>query len=271
MKLIHVDPNKIKIPDLRVTARFDPEVEEQFKASMRTMGAVAPVLCCQVGDDIVLVDGLHRLRESIANGKKLIDVAVVDGDMVDVLTKNIFVDHLRGKTPPSEMVKVVGALYKDYGLNDEQIAAKTGLSRDYVDKMMAVSQLTPYCLEALDQGRINIGQAQALTRLTDPVRQETVLSQLLLYGWTTKALNEFITEVLSIMANAPPPPAAGAPRPPPAIQCFYCRQAVDLTEIANPNTCRECSGIMIASMVQARQQIAEEQPPHDKPVGDLKN
>ncbi len=258
MKLRKVDPKSIKVPEVRVTARFDPEIEEQFKASMKGMGQVAPVLCCQVGEELVLVDGLHRLQEAIANGVRVVDVAVVEGDMVDVLTKNIFVDHLRGKTPPSEMVTVIEALTKEYGMDSEKIAARTGLSRDYVEKLQSIAELTPFCRAALDEGRINVGQAQALTRLKDPAKQETVLSQCLMYHWPTKELNAYITDVLVLIPQETEPGPVQEPLPPPKLRCAFCRGEYELGQIANPNVCAECAGVMFASIAEAKRQIEAE-------------
>ena len=192
MKLARVKPERIKVPETRVTARFDPEMWEMFQSSVQEVGVVAPIICCQVDDELVLVDGLHRLAEAVRTKAPSIEVAVMPGTMVDVLTKNLFLDHMRGKTPVSDMVPVIAELWKEFNLDSEQIAAKTGMSRDYVEKLQVISELTPAARESLDQGRIGVGHAFALTKIKDPVRQETVLRQQELYKWTVKELEGHI-------------------------------------------------------------------------------
>ena len=255
MKLRKVKPDTIKIPEVRVTARFDDETWAQFQASIKEIGAVAPIICCMVDEELVLVDGLHRLVEAQRNGAATIDVAVIDGDMVDVLTKNLFLDHMRGKTPPSEMVNVIEALWKEYQLDSEQIAAKTGMTRDYVEKLQLISELTPLCREALDEGRIGVGHAVALTKIKDPVRQETVLQQQQLYRWPVKELEKYIKDVLELVAYKEQKEVPGEARPPVKVKCIYCGEEYDLFEIATPITCRYCSGIMFASLAQARAEV----------------
>ena len=44
MKLIKINPSQIKIPELRVRARFDQEILLQFKSSIKDAGIVAPVI-----------------------------------------------------------------------------------------------------------------------------------------------------------------------------------------------------------------------------------
>jgi ParB-like chromosome segregation protein Spo0J len=253
-----VNPGQINVPEVRVTARFDPETWAQFQASMTEVGAIAPVICCEVEGQLVLVDGLHRLIEAQRNKRDEIDVVVIPGDMIDVLTKNIFLDHLRGKTPVSEMVKVIETLSKEYDLNSEDIAAKTGMMRDYVERLLKVSELTPYCREALDQERIKVGHAVELARIKDPVRQETVLGQLELYHWPVKELHGYIDSLEAILAQPSTPPGGGAPPPPLKIKCFYCREDKDPTELAFPPTCRDCSAMMIQAIAQARREFEAE-------------
>jgi len=257
MKLKKFKPEEIMVPEVRVTARFDEETYAQFKRSIAEAGQVAPIICVLVNGQPVLVDGLHRLKEALTNKQPLIDVVIMEGDMVDVLTRNIYLDHLRGKTPPSEMVTVIEALTKEYGLDSEKIAERTGLSRDYIEKLQAISQLTPLIRAALDDERIRVGHAYALTRIKDPVTQETVFFQQQMYHWNIKELEVYITDLL----NFKPPEAKGPaePVPPIMVKCAYCGEEHDPRsgDIANPNTCKNCAGILFRAMAQARAEEAE--------------
>lgn len=258
MKLRKVNPNKIMVPEVRVTAQFDEETLALFKATVKEMGQLVPILCAQVGEDLVLIDGLHRVNEAISNKVLTIDVAVIEGDMVDVLTQNILVDHLRGKTPPSQMVKVIEVLWKEYQLDSEKIATKTGLPRDYVEKLQSVSMLTPLCREELDQGHIGIGEAFALTKLKDPSYQEVALGQQLIRHWKLKDFEGYIKDLLELLGQKPAIKVQQAERPPYKIKCVYCGGDFDITEIANPPTCKECSATLLLSMAEARRQVTLE-------------
>ena len=264
MKLRKVKPASITVPEVRVTARFDDDTWAEFQASIKEIGAVAPIICCLVDEEFVLVDGLHRLIEAQKNGAATVDVAVIEGDMVDVLTKNLFLDHMRGKTPVSEMVTVIEALWKEYGLDSEKIAARTGMTRDYVEKLQLISELTPLCREALDQGRIGVGHAVALTRIKDPDRQEVVLLQQELYRWPVKELEKYIKEVLVLVETRTEIQAAAEVREPVMPKCFYCGNRFDPAELASPITCRYCSGTLLAAIVQARSELEAEKPPQNE-------
>lgn len=257
MKLQKLKVNQIEVPEVRVTSRFDPEKLEQFKAAMDVGDELDPILVFDVDGKFVLCDGLHRLVEAQENRQDEITCVVVTGEMVDVLTKNIVLDHLRGKHPVSEMIQVIKALTGEFSLDSEQIAEKTGMSRDYVEKLQRISELTPWCLEALDQERIGVGHAEALTKLTDPIQQETVLHQQLLYRWTIPQLKEYIKEIIRLSQPSEPGTGDNEPPPPPKIKCYFCGEEHEIAQIANPNCCIECSGILISAIAFARQEAAK--------------
>ena len=267
MKLRKVDPNSIVVPEVRVTARFDPELWEQFQSSIKEIGAVAPIICCEVdpsqikaagmseeeikrylqpnGEVLVLVDGLHRLVEVRNKGEAKVEVAVIPGDMVDVLTRNLFLDHMRGKTPVSEMVTVIEVLWKEYELDSEKIAAKTGLTRDYVEKLQKLTDLTPYCRQALDEGRISVGQAYEIVRIKDPVRQEMVEGQVELYHFKVLELREHVNNILEMLTPTSQEPTPAATPEPFLVECKFCHEKYDIHQIANPAICNDCAGALI--------------------------
>lgn len=258
MKLRKVSPSKIKIPEVRIKGFFDEETKQLLAESMAGMGQVAPIICCEVEGELVLVDGENRLEAARRAQWTTIDVAVIDGGMTDVLTRNLFLDHIRGKHTPGQMLKVIETLWKSYGLDSEKIAAKTGLRRDYIEQFQLLEVLTPMVRAALDEDRIKLGHAIALAKIRDPVQQEVVFQQLVLYRWGAAELATFVKQVL---AEAPPPgqpPVPPAPRPPVTIPCFYCGEQLTVENIKNPNTCTSCAAVLIQSIARARAEIQAE-------------
>jgi hypothetical protein len=150
------------------------------------------------------------------------------------------------------MIMVIKALWKDFNLDSEQIAAKTGMTRDYVEKLQKLSELTPMVLASLDEEGIGVGHAHALTRIKDPIVQETVLHQQELYRWAIKELEEYIDGVLAIQQKRKETPGSEAPAEPYKFRCTYCGGEFEAHEVASPTTCRGCSGIMFGAISAAR-------------------
>lgn len=252
MKLRHVNPERIKIPPTRVTAQMDEETATQFAESVKTVGIDEPIHVYEVDGELWLSDGLHRLQQALALKLPLVDVTVRAGSMVDVLCNNLMSGHLRGKHPLSGMVKVIEELWKIHGLGPDDIVRKTGLSRDHIEGIMLISELTPMVRLAVDEGVLNFSQALALSRIKDPVGQETVYGQWTLTRWSARELNGFITDVLTIQ-NAPPTPPVTTPPPAPIeFQCFYCGRVSNPDKLKSPLTCLECAGILLGAVSQAK-------------------
>ena len=240
MKLRRVRPDKIEIPETRVTAQFDPELYGMFKESIKAVGQIAPIICIEVEDKLYLADGLHRLVEAKNNHDEFVDVAVIPGSEVDVYTINLFLDHLRGKPKISDMRKVVEVLIKEYGLDSEKIAEKTFKSRDYIENIMAINELTPMALQALDDEKIRLGVAKELTRLTDPVAQETVLMAAIQYNYTVKDVKQLVDMTLEAKMQLGQPPVPVVAQPRPGVGCAYCGKEYDPAIVKMVITCPGC-------------------------------
>jgi len=200
---------------------------------------------CQVGEELVLVDGAHRLEEAIENSLPSVDAVVFEGDMVDVLTKNLFLDHMRGKTPVSDMVKVIGALYDEYGQDPDLIREKTGLTRDYIEKLIKISQASPAVQGALDEGVIGVGHAFELSRLPYAIQQDELIAKHQVWRFTVKELHDQIDQVLIEMkaiSEEPPVTTPTGTRPPPVYHCEGCKDEVEPRYLRPVMLCPNCFG-----------------------------
>ncbi len=61
MRIRNVNPNHIKVPEVRVTSRWDSDALAEFKASIAAIGILEPPVCIESDGDLFLVDGLHRV------------------------------------------------------------------------------------------------------------------------------------------------------------------------------------------------------------------
>ena len=209
------------------------------------MGIIAPVIVQEIEGELVLVDGLHRIEDAIAEGDQPIDVAVLDGDMVDLLCRNLFLDHARGKTPVSDMVKVIGGLYTEYGVDPDQIKAKTGLSRDYIEKLIKISQASPSVQQALDEGIIGVGHAFELSRLPYAIIQEEILAKHQVYRFGVKEVKQLVDDTLRELDNIreqPAPAPGAAQRPPPVYHCEGCKDEIEQRYLRPVMLCPDCFG-----------------------------
>jgi len=245
MELLKIKPSLIKVPEVRVTSRFNEETRQLLRDSIKEVGVVAPVLVQKIDGELVLIDGLHRTQEAIANGDNPIDVAVLEGDMTTLLCRNLFLDHARGKTPVSEITRVIGVLYTEYGLAPDKIKEKTGLTRNYIEKLVRISQASPSVQEALDNGIIGVGHAFELSRLPHAIQQDELIAKQQVYRFKVSEVKDFVDQVIrdtKVLEEKGPPGASTEPRTVPAYSCEGCKQEVQARFLRAVMLCPECFG-----------------------------
>lgn len=245
MRLKKVNPTTIKVPEIRVTSQLDPETRDQFEAAVKEWGIETPILCFEVDGELVLVDGKNRLDQVLAAGDSSVDVVIREGDMVQVLTRNIFLDHLRGKHPVSDMIRVIRSLTEDYHLDSEQIMEQTKLTRDYIERLQKIATASPAVLEALDQGVVGVGVAFELSRLPYPAQQEEVIAKTQIYRLKTGDVKELVDATLremDLLAKAPPPAGPAEPRAPIVYHCEACKNQIEPRYLRPVMLCPDCFG-----------------------------
>jgi len=259
VKLRRVDPRKIRIPEVRVTARMSEETAEQFKSSVKEVGIDEPIKCYLVGEELWLSDGKHRLDEALANGLELVDITVREGTMVDVMCNNLMSGHLRGKHPISEMRRVISELFTVHHVGIEEIRRRTGYTQAYVENLLLVSELTPLVLAALDEERIGLGIALLLAKFKDPVEQEKHFWMKVNCHMDLPTFRQYLKEYEAAIAAQAAPPPAPTERPLALIKCAYCGDAHPLEELASIITCHACAGILYGAIAQGQREARQDE------------
>jgi len=259
--LIKIKPSQIKIPEVRVTSVFTGEKEELLGQFLKKAGIIAPIVVQEIEGELWLVDGKHRIDELQAAGDKPIDAAVIDGDMVDLLTRNLFLDHVRGDHRVGDMIKVLKELSETHGLDSDQIEEKTGLSRSYIEKILSISKASQPVLEALDQQTIGVGHAFELARLPSAIQQEELLAKYQIYRFPVKDLKAFIDDVLREMSNLEPEPVSETePLPVPVrkYSCEGCKIEAEPKYLRPVFLCPDCFGTVWKLGKAATDQAADD-------------
>lgn len=227
MKVKAIPADKVSVPPVRVSAVYDEGQMELLRESLKAMGTLQPIIVVATDSGYEIVDGWHRLQEARSRGEKVINAVVYEGGPAETLTMNLVLNRLRGKTKASEMVAVIKELTTTHGLDSDEIARRTGLSRDYIEQLWKISTAAPTVQEALDREVIGVGTAYHLSRLPAYAQQEEVMAQTQIWRWPVKDVRAKVDEVLAYMEqlkNQPrgtPPPE---PPPPPKVYCQVCNR-----------------------------------------------
>lgn len=252
-------PSEIRIPDVRVTAVYDEELQQLLKDSLAAMGQVQPIVVVKSNNAFFLVDGLHRLEEAQKRGDSTIDAAIYEGEEKDVLLKNLVLNRLRGKTKASEMVTVIKSLYNDHGLDSDQIRDQTGLSRVYIEELIKISEASPSVQEALDRELIGVSHAFEISRIPSFIAQDEVIAKYQVWRWTVKELHDQVDQVLASLEEIKAaPPGEELPRPKAKYYCEACREEAALRYLRPVLLCPDCFGDVWRASRVRRQAVETE-------------
>jgi ParB-like chromosome segregation protein Spo0J len=255
MKIEKVDVFDIKIPDVRVTSTWDPEMLDMFKRSIESSGIEQPLYLVKEKDTLWLVDGLHRLEEAKLKGLKTVDCVIRQGKFKDVQMKNLMLNRLRGGTKASEMVSVINNLYRDLNVPIDTIVKDTGLKRDYIDNMLAIGSAHHEVWEALDNEEIGVGHAFQLSRIGDAAVQLRLLHQTRVYKIKIADLKEIVDEAIELIKNQEKEEhnKEMLPAPKPRLAtCHFCGDNQDPTKMAAPIMCMSCYGYLQGQIQSAK-------------------
>ena len=246
MKLRHLRPDEIQIPEVRVTSIWTDEEYEDFASTIEKEGIHQPLKC--ILDDKVfwLVDGLHRLDEAKRMLIEKVPVVYKEGKLVDALMENLVSNRLRGKTPASDEIRLLRHLQDKYHLQPHQIAEKTGLPRTRIEQRLQIATAAPEVLSCLEFDQIPLGVAYHLSRLPTHSKQIALVSRLLQATppATVREVEGIIDSALVIiekMNTAPMQPIAQIPHK--TLSCHLCGERYEAAEMRGINTCATCHGL----------------------------
>jgi len=255
---------EIEVPEVRVTAVYDEETQELLRSSLEAMGTIQPIVVTAQDGKYTLVDGLHRLEEARARGETRIDAVIREGSEADNLLLNLVTNNLRGKTKPSEMVMVIGALTDHHGLDSDAIAARTGLTRNYIEQLWAISRASPDVIAALEAGVIGVGVAYQLSRLPTREMQDKAVATQGIYRQTVPQVREIVDITLANIADMQRQAAGAPPKqppPPPRFFCQACQHEYQSGELRSVILCPDCYG---EAWRRGRAMHPEAQPPPEE-------
>ena len=258
MKVQHIAPQDLKIPEVRITSAFDDEIYEMFKDDIEKAGISQPLLIAKHEGDLWVIDGKNRRDEALLQGLKTVPCIVVEMSIKDLQLRNLVMNRLRGKTKVSEEVTVIRDLNENYGCGIEEIVERTGMSQERVEQLLQIGGAAPEVWEALDDGRIKVCHAFQLARIVDRTPQVRMLQYVLNVRTNCKDLKEAVEDALRMIAERAKgenKPEAIAPPPLPVSKCSICKHDNPVNEMVAPPMCRSCFARAITAYDERKESV----------------
>ena len=167
LPIYKVEPN----PD-QPRKEFDPEELENLAESIRVHGLIQPLTVREMPTGYYqLIAGERRWRAARLAKLSEVPVVVIDADDRKAMELALIENLQRQDLNPVEEALGYKTLMEDYGLTQEEAAARVGKSRPAVTNALRLLGLNPEVLELVRTGSLTAGHARAIAGLKSEKKQ----------------------------------------------------------------------------------------------------
>ena len=149
------------------------EALDELARSIRESGIVQPILVRRHGERYQIIAGERRWRAAQQVGLQSVPIAVRDVADDQLLELALIENIQRAELTPVEEAQAYHRLQDEFGLTQEEVAARVGKERSTVANMLRLLRLPAEIRAMMDARQLDAGHARALLALDDePARLE---------------------------------------------------------------------------------------------------
>jgi ParB family chromosome partitioning protein len=211
-RLVHIDPNEIVPNPRQPRTNFDPDDLAELVHSVREFGVLQPVVVRTNSEGkYELVMGERRTRASREAGLTSIPAIVRDTED-DYLLRDALLENLhRSQLNPLEEASAYQQLLEDFGITQEELAARLGRSRPQISNTIRLLKLPMPVQQRVAAGVLSAGHARAILSLDDDVAMQRLSDKIVNEDLSVRAA-EAAAKATDAAATRRPAPKAGARR-----------------------------------------------------------
>lgn len=166
LKLIEVEPNKNQ-PRMN----FDDEKIEELSNSIKEYGVIQPIIVTKKDKYYQIVAGERRWRASKKAG--LTEIPAIIRDYTEQKNNEVaLIENIqREDLNPIEKARALKEIIEKYGMKQQELADKLGVSRSGIANTMRILNLDQRVIDLVLQGKITEGHCRSLLAIEDGEKQ----------------------------------------------------------------------------------------------------
>ena len=166
---------------------FDPEELEELAESIRTHGIIQPLTVREMPNGYYqIIAGERRWRASRLAELAEVPVVVVEADDKKAMELALIENLQRTDLNPVEEAMGYDALIREYGMTQEEAAARVGKSRPAVANALRLLGLSQPVLDKLREGQLTAGHARAVLQLKNEKKQLEAAQKIIALGLSVR-------------------------------------------------------------------------------------
>lgn len=166
---------------------FDDEELNELAESITLHGIIQPLTVRELGNGYFqIIAGERRWRAARIAGLDEVPVVVVEADDRKVMELALIENLQRQDLNPMEEAMGYQSLMQDYGLTQEEAAARVGKSRPAVANALRLLNLCPEVMEKVRSGELTAGHARAVLVLKNEKKQQQAAQKIIALGLSVR-------------------------------------------------------------------------------------
>lgn len=186
--------------------RFDEEELQALADSISEHGILQPLAVRKMERGFYqIIAGERRWRAARLAGLQEVPVVVVEADDKTVMELALIENLQRQDLNPMEEAEGYRVLTEEYGLTQEEAAARVGKSRPAVANALRLLALPDEVRELVEKGELSAGHARAILSLPTKAKQKTAAQRILALRLSVRQA-EAMCKRLAAEEKKPEPP-----------------------------------------------------------------
>ncbi len=173
--------------------RFDDVELDELATSIRVHGVIMPlVVRNRPGGGYHLIAGERRWRASQRAGLREVPVVVQDVDDREAFERALVENLQRADLNPIEEAAAFQRLLEEFGLTQEEVAARVGKERSTVANAVRLLRLPTSVRQLVEERRLSMGHARALLGLDTEGAIEVAARTVVAKGLSVRGTEELV-------------------------------------------------------------------------------
>ena len=195
-EIISIKISQIVPNESQPRKQFEEESLEKLADSIRQFGILQPLLVRKKGRYYELVAGERRWRAARMAGLKEVPVIQRKYTIQDAAAISLIENIQREDLNPIEEAEAYRRLIEEFGLTQEEAAARVSRSRTAVTNSLRLLRLTEPVRQLVIRGELTMGHARALLALDDEKQQNDTASLIIRRKLSVRDTEKLVKKIL---------------------------------------------------------------------------
>ena len=199
--IVEIPLTEIRSNPYQPRKEFDEESLKEFAESIKEHGIIQPIIVKKSIKGYELIAGERRTRASKMAGKETIPAIIRDFNDDEMMEIALIENIQRENLNPIEEAEALSKIIEKNNLTQESASKKFGKSRSYITNILGLLKLPEETKKYVIEGKISMGHARVLSKLTDPDRINTLAKMIIEDGLSVRDIEKLVSENNTVKKN----------------------------------------------------------------------